>query len=236
MVAGYVIDNEALSAWSTFAYSVLTFAAILFALWQSIRARRDLNRQLEHQNWFEQKKVEERYLSEMLQAVGKPYLISQDFYFSMLRLLAPLPLNLPTPAGFDDEVRRMLDNFAEKVTDAERVIASFADIIGALRELHKNAGDAEGAAQFEALFMDVNMVMEAASALREWLADTNTVLSIHPDAFFDLPLVVKARETSNAAARNIARRIVRLYSATRLPSSGMLEPKTPESATSRRSG
>jgi len=207
----YPVDNEALTAWSTLAAAVMTLGAVIVALWQSGRARKDLNRQLAHQSWLEQKKVEEKYLTEMLSALGRPYVLSQDFYFSMLRLLAPFPLNLPKPPGLDEEVRRSLDRFAEMTTEAEGAIGNFYDIVGALRELHRSRGNLDTAQQLDALMGDVQTVMDAASKLREWLATPDTILSIHPGEFFDLPLVTTARESSQAASRNIARRIVRLY-------------------------
>jgi hypothetical protein len=211
MLPNWVIDNEALSAWSTLAGAIATFIAIVIALWQSGRARVDLRRQLEHQNWLEQKKIEEHYLKDMLSAVEKPYVLSQDFYFSMLRLLGPLALGMPKPDGLDDEVRRAMDRFAEVTTEAEGAIGNFLDITGALRELHQKRGEVAAGAQLTDLLTDAEKVVNASGELREWLADPDTVLAIEPGQFFDLPRVVAARDASHAATRGIARRIVRLY-------------------------
>lgn len=208
----YVIDYEALSAWSTLAAAVATFAAIAVALWQSARARSDMRQQLRHQNWLEQKKIEEQHLGRMLEIVDHPYITAQDFYFSFLRLLGPVALGLPTPEGFEDEVRRELDGFARRGVEAERTVGSYLHIMLALREFHQQRGDDNAAKDFDNLVREVNAALDAGGRLREWLADHKVVLSVHPEQYFDQPQVTAARETANAAARMIARRVVRLYS------------------------
>jgi hypothetical protein len=211
MAVDSVINYEALTAWSTLAAAIATFSAVAVALWQSLKARRDLRMQLEHQNWLEQKHLEEQHLGRMIEIVHRPYTTSQDFYFSMLRLLGPVALGLPTPDGFDDQVRQTLDSFAGRTSDSEAVVGNYLDIISALRELHGTRGDAEAATTYEKLVTEVRDMLNAASSLREWLADPHTILSINPEKYFDLPLVGRARDTANATSRSIARQIVRLY-------------------------
>jgi len=211
MMIEWVVDYEALSAWSTLAAAIATFAAIVVALLQSARSRADLHRQLEHQNWLEQKRIEEEHLGRLLDVVDHPYEVAQEFYFSMHRLLAPLVLGLPTAPGFDDEVRRALDGFAARTKDTEKLVGSFLNIMMALREYHQQWGDTEASNEYTTLLSEVQVALNSGGELREWLANPELVISISPDSFFDLPQVQHARETAYAAARSIARRLVRLY-------------------------
>lgn len=207
----YVIDYEALSALSTLAAAVATFGAIAVALWQSARARSDMRRQLHHQNWLEQKKIEEQHLARMLDIVDHPYITAQEFYFSFLRLLGPVTLGLPTPEGLDHDIRRELDGLARRGVEAERMVGSYLNIMLALREFHQQRGDESAAKEFDNLVREVNTALNTGGRLREWLADPDVVLSIHPNQYFDLPQVVAARDAAHVAARTIARRVVRVY-------------------------
>src|SRR5437870_3946270 len=102
------MNYSALGAWGQMAAAFATFCAVIVALRQSAVSREDVRRQLRHQSWLEQQRIEEGQLARMLDAMHAPYEIAQDFYFSALRLLGSVPSNIAPPPGLQTELRSLL--------------------------------------------------------------------------------------------------------------------------------
>lgn len=202
--------HDALSAWSTLGGTVVTTGALIVALVQAAKARRDLRIQLQHQNWLEQRRIEGDYLSRMFEVIAEPYDHAGDFFFSAKRLLGLLPTHIAPSPEQERELRAMFDRFAEKGKRYETTVGNYVDILGANRELEKH-GRSPDAQQYDSMIADIRKASGAVSDLREWLADPQVIRAIDPGGFFDLPQVAAARDATYAASRNIARRIVRLY-------------------------
>jgi hypothetical protein len=188
-----------------------TVAAVVVALWQAAKARREVLALRKYQNWLEQKRLEEQYLARALDILDEPFRVATDFFFSGARLLAGIPTNIkPTPAQ-EQEVLDFLERFAREAGTHESKLAAYLNIIGALRELHRSRGNTAEATEYDQLVKEVDRAFNAASDLREWLADPDVIRSTGVDTFVDEPYVSTARDAIQQAERTIARRLVRLY-------------------------
>lgn len=211
MAVKWVIDYEALNAWSALAAAVGTLAAVVVALSQAGKARAEAIAQQKYRNWLEQKRLEEQHLTKMLHTLNEPFRDAVDFFFSGARLLAAMPANIaPTPMQ-NREVHEFIESFARRGASYDATINGFINIVGALRELHRSRGNAAEASEYDALLKDVAASLNTTSDLREWLADPDVIRATRVDTFSELPLVDAAREAVNKAERDIARRLVRLY-------------------------
>lgn len=107
----------------------------------------------------------------------------------------------------------LFDGFVRDARRHKGTISSYIDILGALRELHRTRGESIEAQQYATLLKDVTAAFDATNTLHQWLSDERVIRSVAVETFSNDSRVLHAQQTTQAAARTIARRLVHLYEA-----------------------
>jgi hypothetical protein len=200
----YQIDWNAVAALGT-------AVAVIVALWQGLAGKAQVTRQLRHQNDLERRRIEEEYLRRVLDVLHDPLHSAQNFFFEAARVLSAIPANIAVDAAAIAPLQAVMARTIEETKDFDKIAGNYIDILGAFAERYEREGRVAEATALRRIMTSITGVIDRTGDLREWLANEETIRSQSPEDFGALSIVQNAREASDAASKEIARRLASIY-------------------------